>query len=227
MSKISDEFIIHGNHTEYDYDYSTPKKKKLIEVLAKVFMDENKKDLTICGIDKKSLKDFVTSKKVKKKNPSVTKMPGENTYISINYFLYGVEGERTSLTRNSGMIYKTSNVDAIKILKDQIKNSTIQNFKKIKLVGISLYSSTYIVEHLQNKEVFLMKEIKKIKLIELNLIECALNEKKILEQMDHPFLMKCILNFQDEENIYTLCHFMKGGDMYSELKRCKNFDVER
>lgn len=173
------------------------------------------------------MKDFVTSKKDKKKNSSVTKMPGENSYISINYFLYGKECERASLPRNSAMIYKASHVDVIKILKEQMKNSTIQNFKKIKLVGISLYSRTYIVEDLQNKEVFLLKEIKKIKLMELNLIECALNEKKILEQMDHPFLMKCIINFQDEENIYTLCPFMKGGDMYSELKRTKNFDEER
>jgi hypothetical protein len=218
--------VIHGNREEYDYEYSTPKRKKLIEILAKEYYEETKKDLKICEIDKKSLKDYVTSKKEKKKDPDFTRMP-DNCTVSLHYFLYGVESEKVNLQRKTAKVFKISDADTVKVLKAELKNYQISDFKKIKLIGANIYTKVYIVENANTKDIYFMKEIKKNKLLESNLIDCALNEKKIMGQMDHQNLMKSILSYQDEENIYTLCQFMKGGDLLSELKKNGNFDEER
>lgn len=226
VSKVSDEFVIHGNREEYDYDYSTPKRKKLIEVLAKVYYEETKKDLKICEIDKKSLKDFVTSKKEKKKDPDFTRM--QDSYgVSLHYFLYGVESEQVNLQRKTAKVFKLSDSDACKLMKSELKNITVKDFKKIKLIGANLYTNVYIVENAILNQYFIMKEIKKMNLLDLNLIDCALNEKKILGHMDHKNLMRSIITYQDEENIYVICPFFKGGDLLTELKRNGTFDEER
>lgn len=218
--------MVHGNREEYDYEYSTPKRKKLIEILAKVFYEETKKDLKICEIDKKSLKDYVTSKKEKKKDPDFTRMP-DNCIVSLHYFLYGVESETVNLQRKTAKVFKISEVDTVKVLKAELKNYKISDFKKIKLIGANVYTKVYIVENSITKDFYFMKEIKKGKLLEKGLIDCALNEKKIMGQMDHQNLMKSILSYQDEESIYTFCQFLKGGDLLSELKKKGNFDEER
>lgn len=226
VSKITDEFVVHGNREEYDYEYTTPKRKKLIEILAKLYYEETKKDLKICEIDKKSLKDFVTSKKEKKKDPDFTRMP-DNCTVSLHYFLYGVESETVNLQRKTAKVFKISDADTVKVLKAELKNYQISDFKKIKLIGANVYTKVYIVENASTKDLYFMKETNKVKLLEKNLIDCALNEMKIMGQMDHQNLMKSILSFQDAENIYTFCQFMKGGDLLSELKKNGNFDEER
>lgn len=223
---MSDEFVIHGNREEYDYDYNTPKRKKLIEILAKLYYEETKNELKICEIDKRSLKDYVTKKNDKKRNPDITKMP-DNCTVSLHYFLYGVESEKVNLQRKTAIVLKVSDLETVKFLKNELKNSQISDFKKIKLIGTNIYSKVYIVEQINSKDYYFMKQIQKIKLIENNLIDCALNEKKIMGQMDHQNLMKCVICFQDEEYIYTICQFMKGGDLLSEIKKSGNFDEER
>jgi len=194
--------------------------------LAKVYYEETKKDLKICGIDKKSLKDYVTSKKEKKKDADFTRMP-DNCTVSLHYFLHGVESECLSLQRKTAKLLKVSDSDAVKALRCELKNYSINDFKKIKLIGVNVFTKLYIVEQVNTKEYYFLKEIKKIKLIENNLIDSALNENKITSQMDHQNLMKSILSYQDEENIYTICQFMRGGDLLTELKKNGNFDEER
>jgi len=227
VSKITDEFVVHGNREEYDYEYNTPKRKKLIEILAKVYYEETKKELKICEIDKKSLKDYVTSKKEKKKDADFTRMPLDNFNVSLHYFLYGVESERVSLQRKTAKVFKISEADTIRVLKAELMNFKVSDFKKIKLIGANVYTKVYIMEHAATKDFYFMKQIQKAKLLENGLIDCALNQKKIMGQMDHQNLMKSILSFQDEESIYTFCQFMKGGDLLSEIKKNGNFDEER
>lgn len=151
----------------------------------------------------------------------------DNCIVSLHYFLYGVESDIVNLQRKTAKVFKISDTEIVKVLKAELKNYQISDFKKIKLIGANIYSRVYIVENVNTKDNYFMKEINKIKLIENNLIDCALNEKKIMGQMDHQNLMKSIISYQDEERIYTLCQFLKGGDLLSELKKNGNFDEER
>lgn len=226
VSKISDEFVVHGNREEYDYEYNTPKRKKLIEVLAKVYYEETKKELAICEIDKKSLKDFVTSKKEKKKDPDFTRMP-DIASVSLHYFLFGEESDIVHLKRGTAKVVKVSEKDSIKIAKENLKSEGIEDFTKVKLVNENIHTRTYIVENNKSKEYYLMKQTSKFSLIEKDLIDTAVNEKKIMEQLDHQNLLKSICTYQDDGYIYTICPYVKGGDLMSELKKNKNFDEER
>ncbi len=194
--------------------------------MAKVYYEEIKKELKICEIDKKSLKDYVTSKKEKKKDPEFTRMPDVAT-VSLHYFLYGKESDLVNLKRGTAKVLKISEKDTIKIFKENMENEKIEDFTKLKLVNENIHTRTYIVENNKSKDYFLMKQISKMSLIEKDLIDCIVNEKKIMEQLDHQNLLKSILNYQDEYYLYTICPFIKGGDLMTELKKNKTFDEER
>ena len=47
VKNISDKFIIHGEDNEYDYVYSSKKRKEIIEIISSVYMDLKKTDLKI------------------------------------------------------------------------------------------------------------------------------------------------------------------------------------
>ena len=71
ISKVTDQFVIHGNEDEYDYDYVSWRRRKIIEFINKAYVEITKKELRLCELDQKSLKNVVTTKKEKKKISSI------------------------------------------------------------------------------------------------------------------------------------------------------------
>ena len=65
-SKVSFEFIIHGNNEEYDYYYISQDRNIIISIIAKLYEINNGKPLKICEVQEKTLNNFITSKKDKK-----------------------------------------------------------------------------------------------------------------------------------------------------------------
>jgi hypothetical protein len=135
ISKASDvdEFVIHGNQGEYDYYYISTKKRKISEVIGKAYQQLVKRDIKICLIvyetlnqDLKSLKNCVTSKKEKKKDPTFSRMP-ESNLVSFSEFM-GVNLQRLGSHGNkrSGTLYSK--------YKD-IKEVTLSDFNMLKVLG--------------------------------------------------------------------------------------------
>jgi len=48
-------------------------------------------------------------------------------------------------------------------------------------------------------------------------------EKELLNQMNHPFIVKLFRSFQDEANLYLLMEFVNGGELFSVLQGGKRF----
>ena len=50
----------------------------------------------------------------------------------------------------------------------------------------------------------------------LNITE-TMDYDEIMEKADHPFLMKLCFAFQDEEKVFFIMDFAKGGDLFFHL----------
>ena len=83
LSKTSNEFVIHCKEEEYDYQYVSPKKKTIIEILAKCYLNINEEELKLFELNVDSLSTFVTYKKDKKKNKNFSRMP-QNIFMVLN-----------------------------------------------------------------------------------------------------------------------------------------------
>ena len=74
FSKTTNELIIHLNLEEQDYYFTCKNKNLAISQFSKLYQINTKKNLKLCEVDPKIIKQFITSKKDKKKSTSNTKM---------------------------------------------------------------------------------------------------------------------------------------------------------
>lgn len=53
----------------------------------------------------------------------------------------------------------------------------------------------------------------KTKIINKKSIHSVMNERKLLAELDHPFLINMNYAFQDKENLYLVMEYLNGGDL--------------
>jgi serine/threonine kinase 32 len=54
-----------------------------------------------------------------------------------------------------------------------------------------------------------------------------MNERRLLQELESPFIVNLKYSFQDTENLYILTEFMPGGDLRYVLQRRVKFTEEQ
>ena len=213
VSKLSDEFVIHCRDIDYDYHFISPRKKTIIEIIAKYYKVINKKDLELFEINEKSLSKYVTTKLEKEKRKSLIKIPRNNS-IDVEEYLFG-NNSSTDVQANNPEIE-----DSI-IKKKKTFNKLhleLNNFEKIKVIGRGSMGTVFLVKYTPNNKLFAMKSIRKDQIISEGLIDNILVERNILLLNHSPFLLTLSFFKQTSERVYFITPFIKGGDLYHKLK---------
>ena len=175
MHKNSNEFILHLNNKEPDFHYKSKNKNLVICQICKLYEASTNKIFKLCEIDK-NLKHYLTPKKDKKKNTSVTKMD-EKFLINTKTFLEkstqindkDLEKDKIEKKRKVGTIFSTHQT---------VKNVGVDDFKVIKVIGRGSYGKVCLVQFKQTNELFAMKSLKKDVLLDEDQVESTLLEKK-------------------------------------------------
>ncbi|TNV83443.1 hypothetical protein FGO68_gene4879 [Halteria grandinella] len=85
----------------------------------------------------------------------------------------------------------------------------------------------YIVMNKETKEVFAIKSIRKSTIIEMGLKESILLEKKIMQLIVHPFIMRLISAFNNQARIYFLMPLFPASDLSLQLRMRHRFTDEK
>lgn len=232
VSKITDEFVVHGSEDEYDYDYISSRKRNIIETLALAYEKVVGKKMMVCALDDKTLKDVVTSKAEKKKDKAFSKMK-KNLAVEADEYLYGKSKDSgPSNQTNKRASISQENVVTDVFINTQAKGEDkkkveVEDFSIISVIGRGTFGKVCLVEYRKNGELYAMKSIKKDILIETEQIENTMVEKQILETIDHPFICSLVFCFQTMERIYFIMNFLRGGELFQHLKKSKIFEEER
>ena len=67
----------------------------------------------------------------------------------------------------------------------------------------------------------------KAKLVSKRSVNSVMNEKALLSQLKHPFLINIHYAFQDRENLYIALDYVTGGDLRHYLKQKHRFTEEQ
>ncbi|KAK3791594.1 hypothetical protein RRG08_002949 [Elysia crispata] len=103
-------------------------------------------------------------------------------------------------------------------------SSTLDDFDRIKTLGTGSFGRVMLVQHKgESKTYFAMKILDKQKVVKLKQVEHTLNEKKILQSINFPFLVRLEFSFKDNSNLYMVLEFVTGGEMFSHLRRIGRF----
>ena len=73
-----------------------------------------------------------------------------------------------------------------------------------------------------------MKEMEKNRIVTKRYVNSVMNERKLLSQLKHPFLVNIIYAFQDKTSLYQVTDLMTGGDLRYHMsgKKKKVFTEE-
>ncbi|KXS19955.1 kinase-like protein [Gonapodya prolifera JEL478] len=102
----------------------------------------------------------------------------------------------------------------------------LNHFNLLRVVGKGAFGKVRIVQHKQTKEIWALKYINKEQCIGMKAIDNIIQERKMLEEINHPFICNLRYAFQDDENLFMVIDLMLGGDMRFHLERAGHFSEE-
>lgn len=98
-----------------------------------------------------------------------------------------------------------------------LKNISLADFEIHKIIAVGGTSQCFLAKHLATGNFCCVKKMMKRKLIDENQVSLIISEKKILEKIDHPLILRFYGAFQDENFLYIITEFIGGGDLWGHI----------
>ena len=131
--------------------------------------------------------------------------------------------KRSNLLKSTLNKVKKSPSKAKKLKFDQDPPLAKYNFNFHHVVGKGGFGRVWKVEMKRKKQMFAMKEMLKLRVVSKRSVHSVLNERSILEKLNHPFIANMHYAFQDRENLYLVLDLLQGGDLRYHISRKKRF----
>ncbi|KAM6496911.1 Protein kinase-like domain containing protein [Amanita muscaria] len=93
------------------------------------------------------------------------------------------------------------------------------HFVLLRCVGKGAFGKVRVVQHKQSRELYALKYINKTKCVKMRAVSNVIQERRLLEEIDHPFIVNLRYAFQDDENCFFVLDLMLGGDLRFHLER--------
>ncbi|TDG46756.1 hypothetical protein AWZ03_006803 [Drosophila navojoa] len=107
--------------------------------------------------------------------------------------------------------------------RNPTNTAALDDFERIKTLGTGSFGRVMIVQHKPTKDYYAMKILDKQKVVKLKQVEHTLNEKRILQAIQFPFLVSLRYHFKDNSNLYMVLEYVPGGEMFSHLRKVGRF----
>jgi hypothetical protein len=175
VSKLSNQFILHGNKNEYDYLLLTQDaqdRKKIINMIQTVYNILTHKDLLFSIKNEKDLSKLVVEKKDRKKNPNTYKIE-KKELMSIREFIDSDGSLSINTHPNSQKLE-----DEFKKDNKYREGISFMNFEIISLIGKGNTANIYLANY--EGEMVALKVIDKAFIYQMEMIDKILLEKNIL-----------------------------------------------
>ena len=235
FSNQSNEFVVHAKEGN-DFYYISPDKNTIIYIIAKFYEKLLKKQITLCEINDKTLKQYATGKKDKKK--SNTSKLDLNNKIDTRTFLIDnnpVEVNRRTFTnksdgRMSSLVNtqenpKNINSELIFCKDEKVFSISFENFEIINIIGRGFSGKVFLAKNKLNNEYYALKSVSK------NIFEINENSKKNIKKLSiiskFPFLIDIFCCFLTDERIYFASPYVQGEELFYNIKINRQLDEEK
>ncbi|CAK0865453.1 unnamed protein product [Prorocentrum cordatum] len=108
------------------------------------------------------------------------------------------------------------------------RSSRLSDFELILTLGVGFIGSVRLVRlaNSSGETPFALKVMSKRAVLKKEQVDHVLQEKQLLGQVDHPFIVNLLTVFQDDANLYMLMEYVNGGELFSAIRNGKRFNNE-
>lgn len=114
------------------------------------------------------------------------------------------------------------------------KNSklSVEDFELLKVIGKGAFGKVMLVrkrvtDATSSSPIYAMKVLKKASVFAKNQVEHTKSERRILRDIDHPFVVRLRFAFQTEDKLYLVMDYYSGGSLFFHLRKCKKFSEKQ
>ncbi|XP_027001145.1 cAMP-dependent protein kinase catalytic subunit PRKX-like isoform X1 [Tachysurus fulvidraco] len=90
--------------------------------------------------------------------------------------------------------------------------------ESVATVGTGTFGRVVLVQDRKSKGYFALKSMKIVDLIRLKQQQHVHNEKEVLMEVNHPFIVKLFWTWHDDRCLFMLMEFVPGGELFTYLR---------
>ena len=95
----------------------------------------------------------------------------------------------------------------------------LSDFNIQRTLGTGSFGRVHLVQSKHNQRFYAIKVLKKGQVVKMKQVEHTNDERRMLSQVKHPFLITLWGTFQDSKNLYMVMDFVEGGELFSLLRK--------
>eukprot|EP00747_Dinoflagellata_sp_TGD_P162671 gnl/TRDRNA2_/TRDRNA2_180527_c0_seq1.p1 gnl/TRDRNA2_/TRDRNA2_180527_c0~~gnl/TRDRNA2_/TRDRNA2_180527_c0_seq1.p1 ORF type:complete len:320 (+),score=88.96 gnl/TRDRNA2_/TRDRNA2_180527_c0_seq1:77-1036(+) len=107
------------------------------------------------------------------------------------------------------------------------KPVNLADFEMVRTLGCGSFGRVKYAKYKQDGKFYAVKFMKKQEIIKLKQVDHINNEKKLMAQIDHPFVVNMVGYARDDRFIYIVMECIGGGELFVHLRRARKFSDEQ
>ncbi|XP_076311663.1 cAMP-dependent protein kinase catalytic subunit 3-like isoform X1 [Tachypleus tridentatus] len=104
------------------------------------------------------------------------------------------------------------------------RDYSFKDFEVKKTIGTGTFGRVCLCRDKVTGGYYALKILEKADVIRLKQVEHVKNEKTILQQVTHPFIIDMIWSTHDDSSLYMLFEYVCGGELFSYLRNAGRFN---
>ncbi len=96
---------------------------------------------------------------------------------------------------------------------------TLTDFQMQRTLGTGSFGRVHLAQSKHNQRYYAIKVLKKAQVVKMKQIEHTNDERRMLAEVKHPFLITLWGTFNDSKNLYMVMDFVEGGELFSLLRK--------
>ena len=114
------------------------------------------------------------------------------------------------------MQFQTQPLNQTRVTKGKY---SLTDFTIQRTLGTGSFGRVHLVQSKHNQRFYAVKVLKKAQVVKMKQVEHTNDERRMLQQVKHPFLITLWGTFQDSKNLYMVMDFVEGGELFSLLRK--------
>ncbi|KUI59540.1 cAMP-dependent protein kinase type 2 [Cytospora mali] len=100
---------------------------------------------------------------------------------------------------------------------------SLADFEILRTLGTGSFGRVHLVQSRHNQRFYAVKVLKKAQVVKMKQVEHTNDERRMLGEVKHPFLITLWGTFHDSKNLYMVMDFVEGGELFSLLRKSGRF----